>query len=70
MQHQWQHDKDTGEHFLPVDEENSWKAYKTAAGDYALTLHDEQAGCGDEVEYFDTLQQAKCEAERRVLAAA
>lgn len=66
----WQHDRETGEHFLPVDEESSWKVYKTAGGDYALTLHDEQAGCGDEVEYFDTLRKAKAEAERRWSAAA
>jgi hypothetical protein len=61
----WQHDRETGEHFLPIDGVLSWKTYKTAAGDYALTLHDDSAGFGGDVDYFDSLKQAKREAEKR-----
>lgn len=60
----WWRDPETGEHFLPIDEDRSWKAYKTAGGDYALTIHSDSAGFGDEVAYFDTLRQAKTHAER------
>jgi len=43
----------------------SWKVYKTFAKDYALTLHHEDIGHGEDVEFFETLAQAKREAERR-----
>lgn len=62
---EWQYDRETGEHFLPVDDDSSWKVYRTAAGDYAMTLHSDDEGMGDEVEYFETLKKAKSEAERR-----
>ena len=55
----WQHDRETGEHFLPINNDHSWKVYKTSAGDYALTLHSDTDGHGGEVEFFETLAQAK-----------
>ena len=64
--HEWVRDRLTNEHFLVVDDDLSWKVYKTAAGDYALTLHSDEDGCGGEVEFFDTLDQAKREAGARV----
>lgn len=63
--HAWQHDRETGEHFLPIDGDRSWKTYRTAGGDYALTIHSDTDGFGGEVEYFDTLRQAKASAEKR-----
>lgn len=66
MQSGWQFDPDTKEHFLPVDENMSWKVYRTEAKDYALTLHNEDDGFGDDVEFFGTLKAAKAEAENRV----
>jgi hypothetical protein len=65
MARAWQRDRETGEHFLPVDDDRSWKVYKTAVGDFALTLHSDADGHGGEVEFFDTLADAKHEAERR-----
>lgn len=59
MQTTWQHDKDTGEHHLPLTRGLSVKVYKTPAGDYALTAHSDEDGCGGEVDYFETLRQAK-----------
>lgn len=61
----WERDTLTNEHYLPVSDDLSWKVYKTAAGDYALTLHSEETRTSDEVEFFDTLAQAKREAEKR-----
>lgn len=60
---QWVFDRETGEHFLPINGDESWKVYKTAAGDYALTLHSDAAGHGGEVEYFDSLTKAKAAAK-------
>lgn len=60
----WIFDRETGEHFLPIDDDRSWKAYRTAAGDYALTIHSDSAGHGGEVEFFDSLRQAKQHAEQ------
>lgn len=65
MTAEWSRDAETGEHFLPINGDESWKVYKTAAGDYALTLHSDEAGAGGEVHFFDTLKQAKREAELR-----
>jgi len=61
----WQRDTQTNEHYLPVYGGLSWKVYKTVAKDYALTLHHEDIGHGEDVEFFETLAQAKREAERR-----
>jgi len=61
----WQRDTQTNEHYLPVNGGLSWKVYKTVAKDYALTLHHDDIGHGDEVDFFDTLAQAKREAEKR-----
>lgn len=61
---EWQYDRDTGEHFLPLNADESVKVYKSAAGDYVLTIHSDEAGHGGEVEYFDTLKQAKRQAEK------
>jgi hypothetical protein len=61
----WQRDTQTNEHYLPIKGGLSWKVYKTVAKDYALTLHHDDIGHGDEVDFFDTLAQAKREAEKR-----
>ena len=58
----WFRDTETNEHFLPINNIESWKVYKTAAGDYALTLHNDARGFGGEVEYHETLVQAKAAA--------
>lgn len=62
----WQRDPDTREHFYPFayDDGLAMKVYRTGAGDYAITCHDESAGMGGEVEYRATLQRAKGLAER------
>lgn len=65
----WMLDRETGEHFLSVNAVESWKVYKTAAGDYALTLHNDTDGHGGDVDYFETLGAAKAAAEIRVEAA-
>jgi len=62
----WQRDTLTNEHFLPIKGSLCWKVYKTVAKDYALTLHDDDVGFGDEVDFFDTLAKAKREAEKRI----
>lgn len=64
MPHTWQHDKETGEHFLSLNDDESVKVYKSAAGDYVLTTHSDAIGHGGEVEYFDTLKQAKQHGEK------
>ena len=61
----WEYDPQTKEHFLPVDDDKSWKVYRSAAGDYALTLHSDECGYGGEVEFFDHLKQAKAHAEKQ-----
>lgn len=65
----WQFERKTGEHFLPIDADLSWKVYRTAAGDYALTRHSDADGHGGEVRFFDTLRQAKLEAEHAIAKA-
>tara|TARA_R110000868_G_scaffold33204_9_gene120794 strand:- start:1500 stop:1703 length:204 start_codon:yes stop_codon:yes gene_type:complete len=65
----WQRDTQTNEHYLPIKGSLSWKVYKTVAKDYALTLHSDDLGYGGEVDFFNTLAQAKREAERRRVAA-
>ena len=62
---QWWRDKEINHHFLPINDVESWKVFKTAGGDYALTLHNDDVGFGGEVEYFDSLRQAKRAAERK-----
>jgi len=64
-QREWFRDTETNQHFLSVDGDASWLVYKTPAGDYALTLHSDAEGHGDDVDYFDKLRQAKREAEKR-----
>lgn len=61
----WYRDTLTNEHYLHVVDNLFWKVYKTVTGDYVLTLHDDDAGHGDDCDYFDTLAQAKREAEKR-----
>ena len=60
----WQRDKETGDHYLSLNDDESVKVYKSAAGDYVLTIHSDERGFGGEVEYFDTLKQAKRHGER------
>lgn len=64
---EWAYDPQTREHFLPINDVQSWKVYKTAAGDYALTLHNDDDGHGEDVEYFDTLITAKRTASSRAV---
>lgn len=61
----WTYDAQAREHFLPINDVESWKVYKTAAGDYALTLHNDDDGHGADVEYYNTLSAAKRTAQNR-----
>lgn len=65
----WAYDPQTREHFLSINGVESWKVYKTAVGDYALTLHNDDDGHGGDVEYFDTLIAAKRTASNRATGA-
>lgn len=61
----WVFERETGEHFFPISDGLSMKVYRTAAGDYAITCHDDGAGSGGEVDYAETLALAKANAESR-----
>jgi hypothetical protein len=56
----WERDSQTGEHQMIVAELNGfYVVMKSVAGDfYAGFQKDDEGGC-DEIEYFDTWQQAR-----------
>lgn len=61
----WYRDTETNTHYLPINMDEAWAVWLTPGGDYAMTLHDDRVGHGEDVEYFDNLRKAKREAEKR-----
>ena len=57
----WTSQRDEGGHvhLLPINDEVFVKVEKSRAGDYFLSVYREGDPCGDDVEYFPNLYQAK-----------
>ena len=62
----WAYDRETGWHVLNVDANGDEFVfvYKTAAGDYAISAMREGDAAGGDVDYRDTLKQAKDHGEQ------
>lgn len=66
MENIWVKEKDElgWVHYLRIDDDYSIKAEKSPAGDYFVTVVKYDDIAGGEVEYMDTLRQAKQYAEK------
>lgn len=63
----WERDPDTREHSLTFGDGGQYMvAYRTPAGDYAITCRFNGDPCGGDVEYYPTLRKAKEAAETHV----
>lgn len=60
----WWYDKDTGSHYLPIDDDLSMVVYKTAGGDYSISCHSDECGYGGDNDYEESLGNAKRRAEQ------
>jgi len=62
----WEYDREMKWHTLDVDEEHFVFVYKSEGGDYVVSAMREGDAGGGEIEYRDTLSQAKKLGERMV----